>query len=415
MSLDTPVDTMASETDIPAKPRGSRRFRLWELNHKCHCPLVGTCFSLPEIRKLTSKLMNVPRHATDFEIHVTAVRESQQRSRLAELLQRELEQRYRLSIQQARKLTTTDALRAWWQQATQHGDVGAALWTVLTHPKCDDELTHQLYADVHMLQHQLGAGERVDRQQLQQFHHENAVLTRELAEIQKRFTLWRDQQTQTQHVLQHQLQAKELEIQQMQAQLAQRESELSALREQLPDLKQRQRLQRRAETAESLSTALRERVRQLESTLDNALQRLNDCEQLLATTLPAVQTTGGESTEPPPVTLSGHRVLCVGGRSGSSHLYRSLVEQQGGEFAYHDGGLEENINQLESCVAAADAVICQTGCISHNAYWRVKEHCKRTGKACIFVKTPSVSAFLRGLQRLGAPELQEAISEGDHE
>src|SRR5574343_773273 len=242
MSLDRPVDAaIAEEADIPTKPRGSRRFRLWELNHKCHCPIVGTCFSLPEIRKLTSKLMNVPRHATDFEIHVTAVRESQERSRLAELLQRELEQRYRLSIQQARKLTTTDALRAWWQQATQHGDVGAALWTVLTHTKCEDEHTHQVYADVHMLQHQLGAGERVDRQQLQQFHHENAVLTHELAEIQKRFTLWRDQQTQTQHQLQHQLQAKELEIQQMQAHLAQRERELSALREQLPDLKQRQR------------------------------------------------------------------------------------------------------------------------------------------------------------------------------
>lgn len=35
--------------------------------------------------------------------------------------------------------------------------------------------------------------------------------------------------------------------------------------------------------------------------------------------------------------------------------------------------------------AAADLVICQTGCISHDDYWRVQDHCRRTGKACLLV------------------------------
>jgi len=46
---------------------------------------------------------------------------------------------------------------------------------------------------------------------------------------------------------------------------------------------------------------------------------------------------------------------------------------------------------------SADLVICQVGCISHNAYWRVKEHCKRHGKLCLFVETPSRSALERVL------------------
>ncbi len=40
---------------------------------------------------------------------------------------------------------------------------------------------------------------------------------------------------------------------------------------------------------------------------------------------------------------------------------------------------------LEDVLAAADLVICQTGCVSHDAYWRVQEHCKRTGKQCVLV------------------------------
>ena len=48
-------------------------------------------------------------------------------------------------------------------------------------------------------------------------------------------------------------------------------------------------------------------------------------------------------------------------------------------------------------MAAADLVICQAGCISHSAYWLVKDHCKRTGKRCVYVDKPSASAFARGL------------------
>ena len=43
---------------------------------------------------------------------------------------------------------------------------------------------------------------------------------------------------------------------------------------------------------------------------------------------------------------------------------------------------------LDSSLAAADLVICQTGCISHDEYWRVQDHCRRTGKPCILMDQP---------------------------
>jgi len=32
-----------------------------------------------------------------------------------------------------------------------------------------------------------------------------------------------------------------------------------------------------------------------------------------------------------------------------------------------------------------ELLICRTGCISHGDYWRVQDHCRRTGKPCILI------------------------------
>jgi hypothetical protein len=40
-------------------------------------------------------------------------------------------------------------------------------------------------------------------------------------------------------------------------------------------------------------------------------------------------------------------------------------------------------------------VICQTGCISHGEFWRVEDHCKRTGKTCVLVEQPGALRIAR--------------------
>ncbi|WP_328589838.1 DUF2325 domain-containing protein [Derxia lacustris] len=102
----------------------------------------------------------------------------------------------------------------------------------------------------------------------------------------------------------------------------------------------------------------------------------------------------------PAAALRDRAVLCVGGRVNHLARYRQTVEDSGARFLHHDGGLEDKPAQLDSCLAAADLVICQTGCISHAAYWRVKDHCKRTGKRCVFVENPSVASLVRSLSGL---------------
>ena len=52
---------------------------------------------------------------------------------------------------------------------------------------------------------------------------------------------------------------------------------------------------------------------------------------------------------------------------------------------------------LEASRVAADWVICQTGCLSHGAYWRVEDHCRRTGKTCVLVEQ-SAAAHIAGFE-----------------
>lgn len=96
-----------------------------------------------------------------------------------------------------------------------------------------------------------------------------------------------------------------------------------------------------------------------------------------------------------PADLREKAVLCVGQEHEAPSLARQLVEIAGGRYLHHDGGDNADDPALEASLRAADLVICQTGCVSHGAYWRVQDHCRRTGKPCVLVGEPQPMRFVR--------------------
>jgi len=96
-----------------------------------------------------------------------------------------------------------------------------------------------------------------------------------------------------------------------------------------------------------------------------------------------------------PADLREKAVLCVGRGEEAPSLARQLVEIAGGRYLHHDGGDNADDPALEAGLRAADLVICQTGCVSHGAYWRVQDHCRRTGKPCVLVGEPQPIQFVR--------------------
>lgn len=104
-----------------------------------------------------------------------------------------------------------------------------------------------------------------------------------------------------------------------------------------------------------------------------------------------------------PADLREKAVLCVGREEEASALAQRLVEIAGGRYLHHDGGDDADAAALEASLRAADLVICQTGCVSHGAYWRVQDHCRRTGKQCVLVGQPQPILFVRRADACDTP------------
>ncbi|MFZ6743513.1 DUF2325 domain-containing protein [Undibacterium sp. JH2W] len=384
-----------------ATPAGSRRRRIWDLTHECHCPVVGVCIPLTTLRRIVNKAMNGQAIAEDYEIHVGAIAECGRRNRLSEAIQQELEQRYARTIQEFRAAKTVEAVTRLWLAAIDKGDVAGAFWAALTHPRCDADLQDGLCRDMHMLQHQAGASVRIDIARFNALVEQNKLLTRELGRVQERHNRALAEKT-------REIEKQNTQLIQLRAESIGKDSSIhflscdfAALKAEIPELETRQRLLKKIEQMAERQTETENQVRELKQKLAEASKAAADIQEQAAE---QSRQQPEEKVYPITLHLKQKTVLCVGGRSGNVPTYRDLIERIGGRFAHHDGGLEDNQSLLDASLAAADLVICQTGCISHTAYWRVKDFCKRTGKRCVFVENPSVSSLARGLEKFSEDE-----------
>jgi hypothetical protein len=389
----------AGEASAPGR-RGSARRKLWELGNHAACPVTGVCLRLPELQKLARKAGLALEGCSEYEMHIALVSECRRRTPLAEMVQRELDNRHELCVLQSLRLKSTEALARWWDQSCMGMDWAGVFWAVLTHARCTPEFEFAVLGQVHMLQHQVGMAARVDQTRLLSLLQDNQRLGDELVLTQQR--LQTATQEQAQRNAMHEADCMRLRAELIRAQTAQEQAQaqLDDLKRHSPDLPLRQRL------AED-NRLLLEHNQQLRRALNQAAQAAAQAPLMSVLPLPA-------SPEEPPLdsglaiqdearSMHDRAVLCVGGRTRVIPVYRELVEDKGARFLHHDGGDEDKAGQLGPMLQAADLVICQVGCISHNAYWRVKEHCKRHGKPCLFVETPSRSALERALSGYNEP------------
>lgn len=401
-------DTVAPATDALASPQGSRRRRIWELASHAHCPVVGVCLPIHAVRKVVDKLLGGQTQAGDYELHCGVITECKLRSPVAEAVQRELDRRYAAALRKTHALKNAAALGAWWREAQCGNDVAGALWATLTHARCDIALEENVLQDIHMLQHQVGTANRADLQRLTALHEENGVLARELAGAQARCTQQALDNGRKTEALQAALMQARADLISRDTRIATLADELRLLEQAVPSLRSRADLTRQAaeqiERLQDLERTLLRSRHETERERHRAGEAIGALQQLQQTVASAAGAgAAGSSDEPADAANSlqtqfaDRAVLCVGGRQASVPVYRQLIEKVGGRFLHHDGGEEDNTARLDTTLAAADLVICQTGCISHDAYWRVKDHCKRTGKRCLFVENPSSASLQRAL------------------
>ena len=383
----------------PTSEAPKRRRRLWELSPSAACPVLGVCLPLDVQRRLMSKCGIDAQDRSEYEVHQIAVTECRRRSALAEHVERWLDERFGGVVRRLKAVQDEGELTQRWRQARQGPGWPATMWAVLTHPSCRLPLENEVLGDVHMMQHQVGMVTRVEQQRWEALQHK-------LEHSQAEAKHWQARWQEAQREAQRRLELAQKEELALRGQVAALQAQCAALQQRLQlggclDVQASERLQAEVrqlrEENQSLRRMLRAAARQQAK---EAPEREAERAEMPLAEMAEPLKQGWVIMGPQVVQGLPKRVACVGGRAAQLPAYRAVVEAHGLELLHHDGGDEDSINQLPATLAAADLVICQVGCVSHNAYWRVKDHCKRQGKPCVFVESASRSALERAMSRV---------------
>lgn len=379
-----------------ASSNTSRRRRIWEMCGTAQCPVVGVCLPMSQVKKLTQKYLGHAPNATDYEIHCSAVVACKNKSAFAKVIQEELNARYAPFIQRTQSLKTREALLGYWSAEQDSLDFAGVFWAVISHPKCDAAFEFEVLGHAHMLQHQAGCERLSHALKLEALEKQHQDALCKLEQIRQKY-----QAAQESHANLEKQWREQVSIHQ--TQLVQRDATISRLEQQIETFntpkKSVLQLQDMLDTYQARDERLKQsivekdlRIAALEKQLLQQNQSTNAANtwQIITPPRPLQQES---STK----TLNDRSILCVGGRPSSVPVYKETVETRGGRFIHHDGGQEEGLPQLEAKLNGADLVICQAACISHEAYFKVKEHCKRFGIQCVYVNNPSKSALKRAL------------------
>ena len=91
--------------------RRKARKKLWEIPENFHCGIIGSCLTLPELRKLYRKLWNKDvRGLSDYEFHSTFVSNASEAILPTRQLQRLLETKYKRTVERHSRLSGSDQL-----------------------------------------------------------------------------------------------------------------------------------------------------------------------------------------------------------------------------------------------------------------------------------------------------------------
>jgi hypothetical protein len=392
--------------EAPREP-ASRRTRIWELAPTLHCSIVGTCLTTADLRMLVRKFAAArDDKATDHDLHAIAVAAVGRHDLMAKQFNKALDRRHKAVITQFNDARSAAALRGLWDDAVQCGDIPGAYWALLTHPAATETLLKQVFGDVHMLSHLVGAANRADIRRLRQLEEEKAALEEKVARQQRH--------------LNDAIAVRDAKIRDLTAALsvrlaaesvtADRASDAATLTSLVADLRRqldaetarRERAERRLGDALAAHARDDRSLRQMDGELAGLRDELEIVEARLAAWLD-----GDRDAAPDRLDLAGTTILYVGGRTHHVAQLRVLVERASGRFLHHDGGLEEKTDLLPGLISRADQAFFPVDCISHEAAQSVKRLCRQANKPFVPLRSSSLASLLHAL-RSSEPDLLRA-------
>jgi Uncharacterized protein conserved in bacteria (DUF2325) len=381
--------------------RVSRRTKIWELSSHLHCSIVGTCLSTSELRQVMSKAGMAVDGASDHDLHGQGVMLANLRDGRGKLLHKALDKRHRLVIGRFEKAKTIDEVRRLWRESVKQGDIPGGYWAALTHPATNDALIRDLFGEVHMLSHLVGAANRADIRRLSALEAENAALREKLVRQQDHL---RDGIT-----------TRDARIRELGNLLAGRIADRAApsegsvadeaaLSELIASLEKRLRSEtnRRVAVEERLARASDElaRERAHRSALEQRERALSEELEAFEAGFAPETADGGPTA---PSFLAGLTLLYVGGRTDKLGHLRASSERLGARFLHHDGGVDDRSGLLGGLASRADVVMFPVDCVSHEAVGTVKRLCRQMSKPFVPLRSTGMGSFVAALSRTPLP------------
>lgn len=393
------------------KENSKRRHKLWEIRPDLHCSILGTCLSYADLLKIGRKAGFVPaEQATEYEVHKYFVHRAEEPSRLARLMHKALDGKYRAAIRACQEAQGGADLEEFWSDALAKGDIPGPYWVLMTHPLTTEALLIRAFGEVHMLSHLTGAANRADVRRLRGAEAALADARRRLSAQATEHSRAAAQHAGQVAGLERRLRAAEADgAERAAAQARLGELESGAAHRALvrtnatltADLEAARRAcesaQARCGNLEQEVSALRHAKREATASLE-ALR--NECSALEALVSADVNGAAAPAQEEAPaIDLCGRRIAYVGGRAGTVSHFRTVVESLNGRFSHHDGGVDDNIGRLGGVLSQADVVLCPVDCVSHGACLKAKAFCKQTAKPFVPLRTAGLSSLVRGLHQ----------------
>ena len=371
------------------------RVRLWELSPSLHCSIVGTCLTAGELRQFFVRRGDPDaRTASDHALHARGVRAASQRDDGGKQLQKALDRRHEAALRRFARTESAQALRALWSQALDEGEIAGPYWAVLTHPLSNQRLAQDVFGDVHMLSHQVGAAARLDIARLRRLERDIAERDDKILRQEARLrAAAREREALAANLAELRLAQAAQSVVRPEADAAAADlaRELASERARAAALTEKLRLSEAARArSESAAAAAQTELREV-------TQELQALEATLRADPADATATALDSG------LRGRKVLYVGGRPGLIGQLGALARTHGAEWLAHDGGVDDNLALLPGFVSQADMVVFPVDCVSHSAAEQVKKLCARLGKPWRALRTASVASFIAHIDAAPAP------------
>lgn len=180
-------DQCAEETQKSTQHKSSRRKKLWEVESILTCPILGTCLSMEDLRKVVRQCgITFEERPSDYDLHTTMVEQANRKGKASRYMHKVMDRKYDRWIQLLAHCRESAELERYWQAALDSGDIPGNYWAIMTHPYSSDDLIFRMFGDVHMLSHLQGASNRADLKRLKNLESDVVELQETLKKQRKK-------------------------------------------------------------------------------------------------------------------------------------------------------------------------------------------------------------------------------------